>query len=124
MDRQPLRPFSPNRTADEVEAEALEGRIVAVLEGVPSVRIPMDFAARVTSRLPACSPHTPVSLPPTRVGFGVTVAALVLLLVGMVLVASRAGGPQPLLWTTLEWTLSVQFCALAVWLTVFYRQPD
>lgn len=92
--------------------EHLDQRIVRALETAPEIKIPGDFADRVSSRLPA---RRPVSLTPTRYGKSATLIGLVVTLVALLFLATRGHAAFELL----DSLLFAQFIALAVWLTVW-----
>jgi hypothetical protein len=95
---------------------ALNDRVVASLERVPdlSSAIPEDFAARVAAGLAA---KRPVSVRSTSYGRAATWAGLAILMVALIAV-SYSGVEGSSLAVVVEWTLVLQFLAIAVWLGV------
>jgi hypothetical protein len=99
--------------------EHLDQRIVRVLEEVPELQVPADFAVRVASQLPA---RRPVSLTPTHYGknamlIGTVVTLGALLVLALHSSALHSTGQAG--FGLLEWLLFAQFIALAVWLSVW-----
>ena len=102
------QPISSN-----AEVDVLDQRILQALETAPELHIPADFAARVTSKLPA---RRPVSLTPTHYGRNTMLIGMVVTLVALLALTLHNGThvafslPQSL--------LLAQFVALTVWLSV------
>ena len=96
-----------------LESEHLDQRIVAALEAAPRPQIPVDFAARVASRLPS---SRPVSLTPTHYGRYAMVIGIVVILAALVILSLHSGQPT---FALLESLLVAQFIALALWLTIW-----
>ena len=123
MERQRLNPQPTPESSSSDEMRALDGRITAALERAPHPSIPADFAARVAARLPVVGARATTYLPSSRVGIAASIAGLLLLLAGMLLLAPRTTG-HDVYWMGLEWTLAAQFCVLAVWLTLCHREVE
>jgi hypothetical protein len=106
---------------DEVRrAEAeLDARVIRVLEGVPEVRVPADFAARVAGMVPARQVAATVRV--TRFGYKAMAGSMVVLLLAMVLLAPQTMG-HGAMGVVLEWTLCGQFVLLALWWSVWERR--
>lgn len=100
---------SPNEIAAD---NALERRLIRALETAPEPRIPDGFAARIASQLPAARPG---SLTQTRYGHNAIRISMIILLIVLVALASRATG-NTALGIALQWTLCAQFAGLAIWL--------
>jgi hypothetical protein len=99
--------------AEQFAAEQLDQRLIRALETVPEPRIPVDFAARVASQVPA---RRPVSLTPTYYGYAAVLIGMVVTLVALLVVAAHAAGRAAI--GLPESFLFVQFIALAVWFGV------
>lgn len=99
----------------ELEARALDARIQQELDRVPdlSMEIPSDFAARVAAKVPARREIPEIRS--TNYGRTFTWAGLVVLLAVLV-VLSAQGFVRSTVGLAIEWTLFVQFLAIAVWL--------
>jgi hypothetical protein len=103
----------------EVEAQAareLDARVVEQLERLPdlSAAIPVDFAAQVAAKVPA---RRPVQVRTTYYGRRLMMVGLVVLFVALVVLAKHNFTTSPI-GMALEWTLSIQFLAFAVWMGV------
>ena len=101
----------------EAQAQAereLDARVVEQLERLPdlSSAIPADFAARVAAKVPV---RRPVAVRTTHYGRTLMLVGLVVLFVALVVLAVR-GSSGSTIGVALEWTLCVQFLALAVWM--------
>jgi hypothetical protein len=99
--------------------ESLDLRIVRALEIAPESHIPVDFAARVASQLPA---RCPVSLTPTHYGQNAMLAGMLVTLAALLALALHSNALHSAGHATfglLESLLSAQFIALAVWLSVW-----
>ena len=88
---------------------SLDERIVLTLETAPAIAIPVDFAARITSQLPAIP-----SLRQARYGYRAAGACLVLLLALMAAFAQSTA--TSVFWLSMESIFCAQFSLLAVWL--------
>lgn len=125
MQQEPLIP--PDSTP---EMQEFERRIVQALERIPHVAISHDFAARVAAKVPARTALVAHGLRASRFGLNAAVASLLALLAAMLLIAATMrgmpadGSRSALFLSTLEWTLCLQFCALAAWLGVFRRGSE
>jgi hypothetical protein len=116
-DEQLNRPdLSPIEIEQEIQREIqqLDQRIVRALETVPEPTIPVDFAARVASRLPAARP---VSLTPTHYGRTAMLICMVVTLAALVTLAVHTTGHAT--FGLLESLLFTQFIVLAVWFTIW-----
>jgi len=98
------------------ELEQLDRRIVCALEAGPMPRIPADFAARVTSQLPA---QRPASLTPTHYGQKAMLIGIVVTMAALLFLALHATGHTAFI--LLESLLLAQFVALAVWFSVWRK---
>jgi hypothetical protein len=103
------------------DAHALEMRIVHALEQPPQVRIPQDFAARVTAAIPPRAVRLrqlrlQAQIPARRVGY--TVAAVCMVAAAIAMLALAPHADQKTLYLTLECLLASQFCLLAAWLAL------
>jgi hypothetical protein len=98
----------------ELEERAFDSRILQELERVPEVSeiIPPDFAARVTAKVPA---QRPVEVRTTHYGRAFMGASLVVLFLALVVLATRSFVSSPI-GLAIEWTLCIQFLAIAVWM--------
>lgn len=101
------------------DAHALEMRIERALEQPPQLRIPEDFAARVTANIPAHAVRLrqvrlQARVPVRRVGYTVAVVCMVVVAIAMLVLARHTD--QKTLYLTLECLLASQFCLLAAWL--------
>ncbi len=96
------------------EMEHLEQRLTRALETVPDPHIPVDFAARVASRLPA---RRPVSLTPTHYGQSAMWIGVILTLASLLALALRASA-QPYFGLAESFLLTL-FVVLVVWLSVW-----
>jgi hypothetical protein len=107
-----------HENSSQTAAEHLDQRIICALEAAPQPRIPVDFAARVVSQLPAKRPE---SLTPTHYGRWAmriaTVATLAALLILALHSAGHATGHPA--FGLVESLLFAQFIALAIWLSVW-----
>jgi hypothetical protein len=99
-----------NKGADD----ELDLRILRALETAPSIEIPVDFAARVASRLPVR--RRPVSLTPTHYGQNAVFLGMILTLV--VLIALTLYNGRHATFGLAESLLLTQFIVLTVWLSV------
>jgi hypothetical protein len=99
-----------NKAADD----ELDLRILHALETAPSVEIPVDFVARVASRLPVR--RRPVSLTATHYGRNAVFLGMILTLV--VLIALSLSNGSHATFGLAESLLLAQFIALTVWLSV------
>ena len=105
----------------ELAESALDLRITHALEQAPHVRIPDDFAARVTTRIPASTVRLRTArIQVRRVGYAVTAACLVALAIAMLALAPHTAHSS--FYLALQWTLAAQFCLLAAWLAVPRRR--
>lgn len=99
-------------------------RIVQALEAAPSVTVPDDFAARVMARVPQQPQRRYVlrQALQTEAHFGrkLAVAALLILVVGMVLLAPHTAGSGT--WLLLQGLLFAQLVALLLWMGIFYKR--
>jgi hypothetical protein len=104
------------------EARELDERILRELERSPviSATIPQDFAARVAAKVPV---RQPVAIRTSHYGRLLMAASLVVLFVALVVLAVRGFGGSPL-GQAIEWTLCVQFLAIAVWMGTQSRQSN
>jgi len=117
MHDQPLNPDNLSQSAIDhatEHGERLDQRIVRALETAPEPHIRADFAARIASQLPA---RRPTSLTPTHYGQNATLAGILVTLADLLVLALKPTGHATL--GLLESLLSVQFIALAVWLSVW-----
>jgi hypothetical protein len=93
--------------------EHLDQRIVRALEMQPQVAVPVDFALRVVSRLPA---KRPVSLKATHYGQSAMLLGILISLVALVVLTLNPIGPAR--FGLLESMLFAQFIGLVVWFSV------
>jgi hypothetical protein len=115
MHDQQLKPDNLSQSAIDHATEhgdRLDQRIVRALETAPEPQIPADFAARIASQLPA---RRPASL--THYGPKATLAGMLVILAALLILALTPMGHTT--FGFLESLLSVQFIALAVWLSVW-----
>jgi hypothetical protein len=102
------QPISSNAEIDE-----LDHRILHALETAPELHIPADFAARVTSKLPA---RRPISLTPTHYGRNAMLIGMVVTLVALLALTLHNGAHAA--FGLPESLLLAQFVALTVWLSI------
>jgi len=97
------------------EARELDDRIQRELERAPEISemIPADFAARVAAKVPGRREIPEIRS--TNYGRMFTWVGLVVLLAALVVLAAQ-GFVRSVLGLAIEWTLFVQFLAIAVWL--------
>lgn len=95
----------------------LDERIVEALERKPETAIPADFAARVTSQVPARRPVRlrPVLSRPTHYGHLAMVVSLVVLAVAFAVMAFSNFG-RTTTGQAIEWVFYAQLLTLALWL--------
>jgi hypothetical protein len=98
--------------------DAIEMRIARALETKPSVRVPADFAARVSGRAPARA-EGPVT--PARYGFIAMRMAMAVLVVALVAGAMRPTD-RSATGVAVEWILCGQLAALAMWRSGMWRR--
>ena len=103
------QPISSNAEIDE-----LDHRILRALETAPELHIPADFAARVTSKLPA---RRPVSLTPTHYGRNAILIGMVMTLLALLGVDSAQRSTRRIRSDRSRSCLA-QFVALTVWLSI------
>jgi hypothetical protein len=99
--------------SSNAEIDELDHRILRALEAAPELHIPADFAAHVTSKLPA---RRPVSLTPTHYGRNAVLIGMVITLIALLALTLHNGahatfGPAQSL-------LLAQFVTLTVWLSI------
>jgi hypothetical protein len=116
MHDEPLNDLSPNANErpDLVLDHDLDERLIRALETVPDPQIPADFAARVTSRLPA---RRPVSLTATHYGQNAMLLGIVATLAVLLVLALHTAGHAS--YGLLETFLLAEFIALTVWFSVW-----
>ena len=102
------QPISSNAEIDE-----LDQRILHALETAPELHIPADFAARVTSKLPA---RRPVSLTPTHYGRNAVLIGIVITLLALLALTLHNGAHAAFGLT--QSLLLAQFVALTIWLSI------
>ncbi len=99
-------------------------QIVKVLESAPDVTVPDDFAARLMVRVPRQTARRFVLLqsPQTEshVGRSLALAALLVLVAGMLLLAPHTAGSE--VWLLLQGLLFVQLAALLLWMGISYKR--
>jgi hypothetical protein len=98
------------------EARELDDRILRELERVPAISatISPDFAARVAAKVPE---RRPAAVRTTHYGRLFMAASLVILFIALVVLAARGFAGSPI-GQVIEWTLCIQFLAIAVWMGV------
>jgi hypothetical protein len=108
--------------AEELEMRALEARIVDELEHLPetSATIPVDFAKRVAAKIPARRSLRGRSTHYGRAVMGISLAVLFAMLV----VLAGKGFEGSTTGLVIEWTLCVQFLAIAVWMGSRHRRSN
>jgi hypothetical protein len=99
--------------SSSTEIDELDQRILHVLEAAPELHIPADFAARVTSKLPA---RRPVSLTPTHYGRNAMLIGMVVTLIALLALTLHNGAHAA--FGLAQSLLLAQFIALTVWLSV------
>jgi hypothetical protein len=116
LDQSLNRAFDPSdqQTMSPEEVEHLEQRLTRALETVPMPHIPADFAARITSQLPAKRPE---SLTPTRYGQSAMRIGVVLTLATLLALALRASG-RPVFGLAESFLLTL-FVGLVLWLSIW-----
>jgi hypothetical protein len=102
------QPISSNTEIDE-----LDQHILRALESAPELHIPADFAARVTSKLPA---RRPVSLTPTHYGRNAMLIGMVVTLIALLGLTLHNGTHAA--FGLVQSLLLAQFIALTVWLSI------
>ena len=102
------QPISSNTEVDE-----LDQRILQALEAPHELHIPADFAARVTSKLPA---RRPVSLTPTHYGRNAMLIGMVVTLIALLALTLHNGAHAA--FGLAQSLLLAQFVALTVWLSI------
>jgi hypothetical protein len=100
--------ISSNAAIDE-----LDHRILRALEAAPELHITADFAAHVTSKLPA---RRPVSLTPTHYGRNAVLIGMIITLVALLVLTLHNGAHAA--FGLPESLLLAQFVALTVWLSI------
>jgi hypothetical protein len=109
-----IHPQSVNHESPAAAASReLDLRLIRALETSPIPQIPDDFAARVTSRLPA---PRPLSIHATRYGYYVMIVSMVVLLVTLLMMA-RNTVDHSTLGLTLQYILCAQFIGIGVWIS-------
>ena len=103
------------RQDGDSEMQLLDRRIQEALERVPdfSERIPADFAARVTAKVP--TKRVVPAITATHYGSRFMWAGLVVLSILLVVLA-RQTFTHSAVGIAIEWTLCAQFLAIVVWL--------
>ncbi|HEY0163586.1 MAG TPA: hypothetical protein VGB69_12975 [Edaphobacter sp.] len=106
--------------AAELRLRALDLRIVEDLERAPDLSsvIPSDFAARVAAKVPARRPLAARQV--SHYGRTLLWIGLVVLFLALLALATR-GNSGSVVDLAVEWTLCLQFLAIAVWLGVSRR---
>lgn len=106
-------------SAREMEERALEAKIVRELERVLEIStiVPEDFAVHVAAKVPARRIGTGT---PTHYGRAIMRGSLVVLLIAMLVLAGWGFGGSKI-GRMVEWTLCVQFLAIAVWMGSRWR---
>ncbi len=104
----------------ELRLRALDLQIVQELERASDLSsvIPSDFAARVAEKVPARQPLA--AKPVSHYGRTLSWIGLVLLFLALLALATR-GNSGSVVDLAVEWTLCLQFLAIAVWLGVSRR---
>jgi hypothetical protein len=102
------QPISSNTEIDELDL-----RILYALETAPDLQIPADFAARLTSKLPA---RRPISLTPTHYGRNAMLIGMVVTLVALLALTLHNGTHAA--FSLAQSLLLAQFVALTVWLSI------
>lgn len=99
-------------------------RLIQALEAAPSAPVPDDFSARVMTRLPQQpqrryvlrqSLHTEA-----HVGRSLALAALLVLVVGMLVLAPHTASSGT--WLLLQGLLFVQLVGLLLWMGISYKR--
>ena len=98
--------------------DPLDGPLTAALEAVPHVPVAEDFAARVLSRLPTPEPWQYRFSPRASIGQRVSLIAAAVLLVAMLAISARSGGPSAANRTVAEAIFALEFAALTFWLSL------
>jgi len=102
----------------DADVDGVDQALTHALEAIPHVAIADDFAARVMSRVPARK-AVPGELPArVSVGRRVSLVAAALLLVAMLVFPVQTGAGNAAMRTAAEWTLALEFAALAAWLSM------
>jgi len=103
--------------AKERKDREFDAQIIGELERVPeiSAMIPVEFAARVAAKVPAKSRPTFVRARSTQYGRAAMGVSLVVLFVALAVLAARGVGSS-MFGLAVEWTLGLQFLAIAVWM--------
>lgn len=114
MHDQPLNQNNVSPAATEQLDQPLDQRIIRAIEAAPAPHIPVDFAARVASQLPA---KRPTSLTPTYYGQNAMLLAIVATLAALLVLALRTTGHAT--FGLLESILFAEFVALAVWFSIW-----
>jgi hypothetical protein len=104
------------------EARELDERILRELERSPEISstIPEDFAARVAANVPV---RPSLAIRTSHYGRLLMAASLVVLFVALVVLAARGVAGSPV-GQAIEWTLCVQFLAIAVWMGTQRRRSN
>lgn len=120
---------SQNPNQDHNQDQRFDQRLTAALEAAPAIPVPEGFAARILAQLPTQHPAKLAlrrrlslpefpALPSPTVGWRVSYAAALIVLTAMLLTASHPEGRTHLGATILEWSLTVEFILLTLWLTL------
>jgi hypothetical protein len=105
--------FVNQQISSNAEIDQLDQRILRALETAPELHIPADFAARVTSKLPA---QRPISLTPTHYGRNAMLIGMVVTLIALLALTLYNGAHAA--FGLPESLLLAQFVALTVWLSI------
>jgi hypothetical protein len=99
------------------DGDGIDTRLTHALERKPAVDVPADFAARVAAQVAA---RREVAVVPARYGLMTARIGMAMLLVALMVVATRSIG-HTVFGVTLEWILCAELAALAAWLSGVWK---